>query len=99
MTEVRIRSKKLKQEIRGRPKIFLVTEKAKQIEPLSFGRVTSFINRGHHLARALYDLGQKMAYCKVLDKVSNLQPSFWKYMEDDNEVYLKDYERKRHCAK
>jgi hypothetical protein len=95
MTEVRIRSKKLKQEIERSSEDFLsYLRRQNRVEPVVIGPSNVFyLTDGHHLARALYDLGQKMAYCKVLDNVSNLQPdAFWKYMEDNNEVYLKDYQ-------
>jgi len=95
MTEVRIRSKKLKQEIERSSEDFLsYLRRQNRIEPVVIGPGNVFyLTDGHHLARALYDLGQPTAYCRVLDNVSNLQPdAFWKYMEDNNEVYLKDYQ-------
>ena len=95
MTEVRIRSKKLKQEIERSSEDYLsYLRRRNRIEPVVIGPSNVFyLTDGHHLARALYDLGQKMAYCKVLDNVSNLQPdAFWKYMKDNNEVYLKDHQ-------
>jgi hypothetical protein len=93
MTEVRIRREKLKQEIEGSSEDFPShLRKQNRIEPIVIGPGNVFyITDGHHLVRALYDLGQKTVYCKVIDNVSTLQPEkFWKYMKDNNEVYLKD---------
>ena len=63
-----------------------------RIEPIVIGPGGAFyITDRHHLARALYDLGEATTYCKVLDNLSGLQPdAFWKHMEDSNGVYLKD---------
>jgi hypothetical protein len=45
----------------------------------------------HHLARVLYELGQATTYCEVLDNLSSSDPNvFWKYLQDKNEVYLRD---------
>jgi hypothetical protein len=93
MTEVRIRREKLKQEIERSSEDFPShLRKQNRIEPIVIGPGGIFyITDGHHLVRALYDLGQKTVYCKVLDNVLTLQPNeFWKYMKDNNEVYLKD---------
>ena len=90
MTEVRIRREKLKQEIERSSDDFLShLRKQNRMEPIVIGPDNVFyLTAGHHLARALYDLGQEKAYCKVLDNASNLQPDeFWKYMKDNNEVY------------
>ena len=95
MTEVRIRREKLKQEIESSSGDFLShLAKQNRVEPVVIGPGNVFyLTDGHHLARALYDLGQRMAFCKVLDNVSNLEPvAFWKYMKNNNEVYLKDYQ-------
>ena len=95
MTEVRIRSKKLREEIERSSEDFLsYLRRQNRIEPIVIGPGNVFyLTDGHHLARALYDLGQKSGYCKVLDNVSTLQPDeFWQYMKDKNEVYLKDHQ-------
>ena len=93
MTEVRIRREKLKEEIEGSSEDFPShLRKQNRIEPIVIGPGNVFyITDGHHLVRALYELGQETVYCKVLDNVSTWQPDeFWKYMKDNNEVYLKD---------
>jgi hypothetical protein len=81
MTEVRTRREKLKHEIERSSEDFLrYLRKQNRTEPIVIGPGNVFyLTDGHHLASALYDLGQKMAYCKVLDNVSSLQPdAFWK---------------------
>jgi hypothetical protein len=93
MTEVRVRREKLKQEIERSSEDFLgYLRKQNRTEPIVIGPDNVFyLTDGHHLARALYDLGQKTAYCEIRDNVSSLQPdAFWKYMKDNNDVYLKD---------
>jgi len=45
----------------------------------------------HHLARALYELDQSHTYCIIVENLSGERfDNFWKAMEENNEVYLKD---------
>ena len=62
------------------------------MEPIVVGPGGFFyLTDRHHLARALYDLGETTTYCRVLDNLSDLHPEvFWQHMQDSNEVYLKD---------
>jgi hypothetical protein len=96
MMEVRIRMEKLKKEIERRSEQDFLSfmRKHNRIEPIVIGPGGAFyITDRHHLARALYDLGEATTYCKVLDNLSGLQPdAFWKHMEDSNGVYLKDHQ-------
>ena len=94
MTEVRMRADKLWEEIQNRSEQdFLIhMRKHNRIEPIVVGPGGVFyLTDRHHLARALYDLGETTTYCRVMDNLSDLQPEvFWEHMQDGNEVYLKD---------
>lgn len=94
MAEVRIKAEKLKDEIqrRGEGNFLKYLLKHDKEEPVVIGPGGIFyITDHHHLARALYDLGVSKAYCIIVDNLSDERgDDFWKRMEDDNEVYLKD---------
>jgi hypothetical protein len=96
MMEVRIRMQKLKKEIERRSEQDFLSHMRKhnRVEPIVVGPGGAFyITDRHHLARALYDLGETTTYCKVLENLSGLQlDAFWKHMEDSNGVYLKDHQ-------
>jgi hypothetical protein len=50
-----------------------------------------YITDHHHLARALYDVGASQTYCTIVDNLSDAKPDdFWKPLEENNEVYLKN---------
>ena len=61
-------------------------------EPVTIGPGGVFyITDHHHLARALYDIGVGETYCTIIDNLSDEnQDAFWKQLEANNEVYLKD---------
>lgn len=96
MMEIRIRMEKLKREIGGLSEQDFLSHMREhnRMEPIVIGPGgTFYITDRHHLARALYDLGETRTYCKVLDNLSGLQPeAFWRHMKDSNEVYLKDHQ-------
>jgi hypothetical protein len=95
MAEVRIKAKKLKDEIQGRsgPDFLNYLRKHNKVEPIVIGPGGIFyITDHHHLARALYDLGETTTYCSVVDKLPDAKLDvFWKYMEDNNKVHLEDH--------
>jgi hypothetical protein len=94
MEEVRIKAEKLKDEIQQRSEhdFFKYLLKKNKEEPVIIGPGGIFyITDHHHLARALYDVGQLKTYCTIVDNLSDAKPDdFWKQLEDNNEVYLKD---------
>jgi hypothetical protein len=94
MVEVRIRAEKLRKEIRGRSESEFLDhiKEHSRVEPIVIGPGGGFyITDHHHLARALFELGKTTTYCKILDNLSDTSPdAFWKYLQDNNEVYLKD---------
>jgi hypothetical protein len=94
MAEVRIKEEKLKGEIQRRSEQDFLNYllKHKKEEPVIIGPGGIFyITDRHHLARALYDVGASKTYCTIVDNLSDAQPDdFWKNLEDNNEVYLKD---------
>jgi hypothetical protein len=94
MVEVEIRAEKLRKEIRGRsgPEFLAHLRKHDRVEPVVIGPAgILYITDHHHLARALYELGQATTYCRVLDNLSTLNLDvFWKYLQDNNEIYLRD---------
>jgi hypothetical protein len=94
MAEVRLKSEKLenKMEQRSEADFLNYLRKHEKVEPVTIGPGGVFyITDHHHLARALYDIGVAETYCTITDNLSNLkQDQFWKQMEDNNEVYLKD---------
>jgi len=94
MAEVQIRAQKLSRQMQGRSeKEFLAhLRKHDRIEPVVIGPTGAlYITDHHHLARALYELGQATTYCEVLDNLSSSDLDvFWKHLQDKNEVYLKD---------
>jgi hypothetical protein len=50
-----------------------------------------YITDHHHLARALFGIGVSNTYCTIIDNLSHTKPDdFWKQLEANNEVYLKD---------
>jgi hypothetical protein len=95
MTEVRRKAEKLKDEIQRRStRDFLnYLRKHNKVEPIVVGPGGIFyITDHHHLARALYEVGATTTYCNIINNLSGTKPDiFWKYMEDNNEVYLKDH--------
>jgi hypothetical protein len=94
MAEVRIKAEKLKDELqhRGERNFLKYLLKHEKEEPVIIGPGSVFyITDHHHLARALYDLGESHTYCIIVDNLSDERvDDFWKRMEDNNEVYLKD---------
>jgi hypothetical protein len=94
MAEVRLKSEKLENKMEQRPEADFLNylRKHEKVEPVTIGPGGVFyITDHHHLARALYDIGVAETYCTITDNLSNLkQDQFWKQMEDNNEVYLKD---------
>lgn len=94
MAEVRLKAEKLKAKFEKRsdedfPNYLRKHEKE---EPVTIGPGGVFyITDHHHLARALFDIGVPETYCAITDNLSDAKPdAFWKQLEDDNEVYLKD---------
>jgi hypothetical protein len=95
MMEVRNKARKLKEEMQRRsgPEFFNYLRRHNKVELIVIGPGGNFyiIDR-HHLARALYDIGETTTYCNIVNNLSEATPNvFWKYMEDSNEVYLKDH--------
>jgi hypothetical protein len=94
MAEVRIKAEKLKGEIQRRSESDFLTylRKHNKEEPVTIGPHGIFyITDHHHTARALYDIGVSKTYCTIVDNLSDAKPDdFWKQLEDNNEVYLKD---------
>ena len=94
MAEVRIKAEKLKDEIQQRSEhdFLKYLLKHNKEEPVIVGPGGIFyITDHHHLARALYDVGASETYCTIVDNLSDAKlDQFWKHMEDNNEVYLKD---------
>ena len=94
MAEVRIKAEKLKDEIQQRSEhdFLKYLLKHNKEEPVIVGPGGIFyITDHHHLARALYDVGASETYCTIVDNLSDAKlDEFWKHMEDNNEVYLKD---------
>jgi hypothetical protein len=94
MEEVRDKAAKLKDEMQRRsgPDFLSYLLRHNKIEVIVIGPGGNFyiIDR-HHLARALYDIGQTTTYCNIVKNFSDATPDvFWKSMERNNEVYLKD---------
>ena len=94
MEEARIKAIKLKDEMQRRsgPDFLRYLRKHNKVEWIVIGPGGSFyITDHHHLARALYDIGERTTYCKIVNNLSDTTPdAFWKYMEANNKVYLKD---------
>jgi hypothetical protein len=94
MAEVRIKAEKLKDELqrRGERNFLKYLLKHDKEEPVIIGPGGIFyVTDHHHLARALYDLGESNTYCMIVDDLSDKKvDDFWKRMKDSNEVYLKD---------
>ena len=94
MVEVQIRAEKLRKQMEGRSEqeILEHLRKHDRVEPVVIGPAGAlYITDHHHLARALYELGQAMTYCKVLDNLSSSNLDvFWEHLQHDNEVYLRD---------
>ena len=94
MEEARIKAKKLKDEMQRRsgPDFLRYLRKHNKVEWIVIGPGGNFyITDHHHLARALYDIGETTTYCKIVNNLSDATPdAFWKYMEANNKVYLKD---------
>jgi hypothetical protein len=94
MAEVRIKAEKLKDEIqrRGEHDFLKYLLKHDKEEPVVIGPGDNFyITDHHHLARALYDLGVSKTYCIIVENLSDERvDDFWRRMEENNEVYLKD---------
>ena len=94
MAEVRIKAEKLKDEIQKRSEddFLKYLRKHNKEEPVIIGPGgTFYITDHHHLARALYDIGESETYCIIVDNLSNAKvDDFWKQLKDNNEVYLKD---------
>jgi hypothetical protein len=94
MAEVQIKAEKLRREIQRRSErdFLKYLLKHKKEEPIIIGPGGIFyITDHHHLARALYDVGASKTYCTVVDNLLDTKPDdFWKHLEDNNEVYLKD---------
>jgi hypothetical protein len=96
MAEVRTKVEKLRGEIqrRGQQDFLRYLWKHNKEEPVVIGPGGIFyITDHHHLARALSDVGVSKTYCAIVDNLSGATSDvFWKHMEDNNEVYLKDQE-------
>jgi len=94
MAEVRIKAEKLKDELqrRGERNFLKYLLKHDKEEPVIIGPGGVFyITDHHHLARALYDLGESETYCIITDNLFDERvDDFWKRMEGNNRVYLKD---------
>ena len=94
MAEVQIRAEKLRRQMQGRSEQEFLAHlrKHNRVEPVVVGPTGAlYITDHHHLARALYELGQATTYCEVLDNLSSSNLDvFWKHLRDKNEVYLKD---------
>ena len=96
MAEVRTKAQKLKAELqrRGQQDFLRYLWKHNKEEPVVIGPGGIFyITDHHHLARALHDVGVSTTYCFIVDNQSDATPDvFWKRMQANNEVYLKDQE-------
>jgi hypothetical protein len=94
MFEVRARAAKLKSEMqeRSEPDFLAHLKKHDRVEPVIIGPAGAFyITDHHHLARALQDIGATTTYCRIVKNLSSSEPDvFWKYMSDNNDVYLRD---------
>jgi len=94
MVEVQIRAEKLRKQMQGRSEQEFLAHLRKhdRVEPVVIGPAgVLYITDHHHLARALYEIGQAMTYCKVLDNLSSSNlDAFWKRLQEDNEVYLRE---------
>jgi hypothetical protein len=94
MTEVQIKVEKLRDELqrRGERNFLKYLLKHDKEEPVIIGPGGVFyITDHHHLARALYDLGELHTYCIIVDNLSDERvDDFWKHLKDNNEVYLED---------
>jgi hypothetical protein len=94
MVEVRIKAEKLNDEIQRRSQRDFLNYllKHNKEEPVIIGPGGIFyITDHHHLARALYEVGASETYCAIVENLSEAKPNdFWKHLEDNNEVYLKD---------
>jgi hypothetical protein len=94
MAEVRFKAEKLKDKIQRRSgrDILSYLLKHNKLEPIVIGPGGIFyITDHHHLARALYEVGETTTCCNIVNNLSDTKPDdFWKYMENNNEVYLKD---------
>ena len=92
--EVRIKAENLKDQFKGRSErdFLKYLRKHNKEEPVVIGPNGIFyIIDHHHLARALYDIGASETYCIIVDNLSDTKlANFWKRLEDDNQVYLKD---------
>ena len=94
MAEVDIKAGKLREKIEKRSEadVLAYLKKHEKEEPVTIGPGGVFyITDHHHLARALSDIGVVETYCTIVDNLSDeTQDAFWKRLEDNNEVYLKD---------
>jgi hypothetical protein len=94
IVEVQIRADKLRREMQGRSEEEFLAHLRKhdRIEPVVIGPTgVLYITDHHHLARALYEVGEATTYCSVLNNLSNTNfDNFWKHLQDNNEVYLRD---------
>jgi hypothetical protein len=94
MAEVAIKAEKLKAKIEKRSESDFLgyLKKHEKEEPVTIGPGGVFyITDHHHLARALSDIGVEETYCTIVDNLSGETPdAFWKQLEANNEVYLKD---------
>jgi hypothetical protein len=92
--EVRVKAEKLRDEFQRRSErdFLKYLRKHDKEEPVVIGpNGTFYITDHHHLARALYDIGASETYCIIVDNLSDTKPDdFWKHLEDNNEIYLKD---------
>jgi hypothetical protein len=95
MMEVHKKEEKLKDEIQRRSEqdFLKYLRRHDKIERIIIGPGGIFyVTDRHHLARALYDLGEPKTYCSVLNNLSGTKlDDFWRYMEETNQVYLKDH--------
>ena len=84
MTEVWIKAEKLRDELhrRGERKFFKYLLKHDKEEPVIIGpRGVFYITDHHHLARALYDIGELHTYCIIIDNLSGESvDDFWRGM-------------------
>jgi hypothetical protein len=94
MAEVRIKAEKLKGEFQRRSQSDFLNyvRRHNKVEPVTIGPQGIFyITDHHHLARALFGIGVSNTYCTIIDNLSHTKPDdFWKQLEANNEVYLKD---------
>jgi Putative ParB-like nuclease len=70
-----------------------------KVEPVTIGpQGILYITDHHHLARALFDIGVSNTYCTIIDNLSHTKSDdFWKQLEANNEVYLKDRNARSSC--